>query len=159
MERWDETVAWAENNGCREIVNEIPDSDFYFVETLTMYNIGPSGAPMYRPWDFTSKPRPSLEDATKYLAVLVVGWSMIVGEELGRVTHPLAFSGMKLRRLLVCADANVHPPWGGWFRLSGLESERRAFTQFRAALNGAITPHEVDHVDFITDTKTRAGGR
>lgn len=30
MKRWDETVSWANANGCEKIINEIPDSDFYF---------------------------------------------------------------------------------------------------------------------------------
>ena len=35
--------------------------------------------------------------------------------------------------------------------LSSVESERRTFTQFRASVNKAISPHEVDHIDFITE--------
>jgi hypothetical protein len=159
IERWNKTVAWAESNGCSEIVEEIPDSEFYFVEILITYDVGPSGGPMYLPWDFTPKPRRSWEDSKKYLTMLVDNWSRIVGEDLGRVTRPCKFSGKKLRRLLAYADANVCPPWGSWFRLSRLESERRTFTEFRAALNTAITPHKVDHVDFITDIKTRATSR
>jgi hypothetical protein len=151
MQRWEETVAWAERNGCTEIVSEIPDSDFYSVDSPTTYSIGPSGGPMYRSWDFDPKPRPSSEEICRCLVALTNGWSEIVGEDLARVTRPLAFSGMKARRLLVHADANARPPWGEWFRLSRLEPERRTFTQFRAAINKAIAPHETDHVDFITD--------
>jgi hypothetical protein len=32
MQRWAETIAWADTNGCRQIVDEIPEQDFYFVE-------------------------------------------------------------------------------------------------------------------------------
>jgi hypothetical protein len=75
-------------------------------------------------------------------------WSEIVGEELGRATRPLAFTGKKARRLLVYADANVRPTWGGWCYLSHLKPERLTFTRFRAAINKAIAPHEIDHVHF-----------
>jgi len=30
--RWQETVRWATDNGCVELVADIPDNDFYFVE-------------------------------------------------------------------------------------------------------------------------------
>ena len=95
MQRWEETVAWAESNGCPEIVGEIPDSDFYFVDEPTTYRIGPLGGPMYRSWDFDSKPRPSSEEICRCLVALTNGWSEIVGEDLARVTRPLAFSGRK----------------------------------------------------------------
>lgn len=39
------------------------------------------------------------------------------------------------------------PPWGSWLSLARGGS-RRAFTRFRAAVNAAIKPHEVDHIDF-----------
>jgi hypothetical protein len=58
------------------------------------------------------------------------------------------FSGRKGRRLVVYADPDIQPAWGNWFRLSNVESERRAFTRFRTAINKAIAPHEIDHVDF-----------
>ena len=32
MQRWTETVAWASTNGCSQIMDEIPECDFYFVE-------------------------------------------------------------------------------------------------------------------------------
>ena len=41
MQRWEETVAWAEKNGCSDLVCCIPDQDFYFVEKPTSYTIGP----------------------------------------------------------------------------------------------------------------------
>jgi hypothetical protein len=31
MQRWAETVTWANTNGCGEIVDEIPEQDFYFI--------------------------------------------------------------------------------------------------------------------------------
>jgi hypothetical protein len=32
--RWKETVQWAADNGCLELVTDIPDTDFYFVEEI-----------------------------------------------------------------------------------------------------------------------------
>jgi hypothetical protein len=40
---------------------------------------------------------------------------------------------------------------GGWAHLSSAESERRTFTQFRASVNKAISPHEIEHIDFINE--------
>lgn len=151
MQRWKETVAWAEKNGCTNLVSGIPDQDFYFVEEPTSYAVGPMGGPMYRAWDFEAKSRPSPEQVAKIMESLVSRWSEIIGSEIGSITRPLAFTGEKARRLLVWADAGFTPPWGGWSHLSKEESERRTFTHFRTAINKAIAPHEVDHIDFTTD--------
>jgi hypothetical protein len=158
MSRWADTVAWAHANGCGQIVDKIPDQDFYYVENPSANSIAPLGGPMYRPWDSEPKPRP-LSDAIKHcLEILLSDWFEVAGDELGRVTRPLAFSGRKGRRLIVQANPDSQPAWGNWFHLSNVESERRAFTRFRAAINKAIAPHEIDHVDFTTsrlDTKRR----
>jgi hypothetical protein len=151
MQRWEETVAWAEKNDCSKLVSGIPDQDFYFVEKPTTYRVGPLGGPMYRAWDLEAKSRPSTKLILQSMHVLRPRWLEIVGNEIGSITQPLAFTGEKARRLLVYADAGVAPPWGGWSHLSKKESERRIFTHFRAAINKAIAPHEVDHIDFTTD--------
>lgn len=156
MRRWEETLAWATRNGCSDIV-AIPDTYFYCVDEPTSHTVGPLGGPMYRPWDFEAKERPSADQLSERLATLTSRWQDIVGPELGRATRPLAFSGAKGRRLLVQADAAVSPPWGGWSHLSPLESQRRTFTRFRASINKAIAPHEVDHVDFTTGGHTEQG--
>jgi Dna[CI] antecedent, DciA len=109
---------------------------------------------MYRSWDFDAKTRPSQDDLNRHLESLASRWVEIVGEEIGRATRPLRFTGIKARRLLVYADANVRPPWGDWGRRSKLESERRTFTNFREALNRFIEPHEIDHVDFTTNVNS-----
>ena len=151
MQRWEETVAWAEKNGCSNLGSGIPGRDFYFVENPTSYTVGPLGGPMYRAWDSEAKYCPSLEQITQLMDALLSRWPEIVGNEIGNSTRPLAFTGEKARRLLVFADAAFNPPWGGWAYLSKQETERRTFTRFRAAINKAIIPHEVDHVDFITE--------
>lgn len=156
MRRWEETVAWAISNGCANIV-EIPDQDFYYVEKPTSYAVGPLGGPMYRPWDFKAKDRPPPHQVLEHLEALRSRWRDIAGPELARITRPLVFTGAKARRLLVQADAGARPPWGGWSQLSAVESERRTFTCFRASINRAIAPFEVDHVDFITEGHAEQG--
>ena len=39
MPRWEQTVAWATDNGCIEVVTGMPDHDFYFVSESTTYGI------------------------------------------------------------------------------------------------------------------------
>jgi len=151
IQRWEETVAWAAMNGCTKLVSGISDQDFYFVEKPTSYVVGPLGGPMYRAWDFKVKSRLPSEQITQFMDILLSRWPEIVGSKLASVTRPLAFTGEKARRLLVLANSTVTPPWGGWAHLSTKEFERRTFTHFRAAINKAIVPHEVDHVDFITE--------
>jgi len=157
MQRWEETVDWAEKNGCSNLVSGIPDQDFYFVENPTSYTVGPMGGPMYRAWDFNSKDRPSYKVLQKGMGILITQWSEIAGEELSRITIPLAFTGNKARRLLIKADAASKPPWGGWDYLSHADAERRIFTRFRSSINDAISPHEVDHIDFITEEIAEPG--
>lgn len=157
MQRWDETVDWAVKNGCANLVSEIPDSDFYFEEKPTSYAVGPLGGPMNRAWDFDLKSRPPSEKIAHLIAVLLSRWAEIVGNELASITRPLAFTGEKSRRLLVLANAVTTPPWGGWAHLSANELERRTFTLFRAAINKAIAPHEVDHIDFTPEDNAEQG--
>lgn len=71
MQRWQETVAWAAKNGCTNLVSGIPDSDFYFVEEPTSYEVGPLGGLMYRPWDFEEKSPLSSEKIAQLIDTLV----------------------------------------------------------------------------------------
>jgi hypothetical protein len=107
------------------------------------------GGPCYRPWDLDSKQRPAPEDLARHLDSLSACWTDIAGPALTAITRPVAFTGKKGRRLLVHAEETARPPWGGWSHLSGEEAQRRTFTRFRSAINQAIAPHEVDHVDFV----------
>jgi len=155
MERWEATIQWAAGNDCIELVSGIPDSDFYFTEEPSQYAVGPMGGPMYRPWDFEEKVCPPQELLKKSLETISTQWSEIVGLELAGVTRPINFTGRKARRLVVQVDAASRPPWGDWASRSRLEAKRRTFTEFRAAVNRAITPHEVDHIDFVIDEVTK----
>jgi len=149
MRRWEDMVEWARNNNCLEIVKGIPDNQFYKVDEPTTYEIGPLGRPMPWPWNFEARSRPSAQFLERKLEELVSEWPRIIGKQLAAVTRPIVFTGKKARRLLVRADSQTTPPWGGWTRRSNVESERRTFTTFRSAINKAISPHEVDHVDFV----------
>jgi hypothetical protein len=69
---------------------------------------------MCRSWDFETKTRPAPEELKLHLEALVILWPEIIGAELAHVTRPLTFTGLKARRPLVVADADVRPPWGGY---------------------------------------------
>jgi hypothetical protein len=111
---------------------------------------------MYREWDFEVKTRPSPDQIAQLMEILLSRSSEIVGKEVDSSKRPLGFTGKKARRLLVLADPTVTPPWGGWSHLSTQKLERRTFTHFRAEINRAIPPHEVDHIEFIEDAERNA---
>ncbi len=157
MQRWEETISWATNNGCFDLLSDIPETDYYYVDEPTSHSVGPLGGPMYRPWDLESKNRPPSDMIVKAMEILLTGWPEIVGPELSNITWPIAFTGGKARRLLVRADNRGCPPWGEWSRLSPVESQRRTFTRLRAAINKAISPHEVDHIDFVVTEEAADG--
>ena len=159
MRRWEDTVLWARNARCDEIVDSVPEDDFYCIEELTTQEGGPLGGPMYRSWDFSSKDKPNQEARSKALQRLSEEWSSLA---CGFSTHtmPLGFTGAKARRLVIGVGTDDAPPWGSWDTLSAIESKRRMFTAFRQAVNDAIKPLEVDHIDFInTTTEQGVGGQ
>ena len=96
------------------------------------------GGPIYRPWDFETKNRPSPKELKEYLQTLLIRWPEIAGKELSKITRPIVFTGKKARRLVVKANAVLKPPWGNWNYISNVESERRTFTKFRASINTLI---------------------
>jgi hypothetical protein len=151
LRRSEETVAWGVTNGCAELVAGIPDQEFLFVDAPTDYAVGPLGGPMYRAWDLEKKERPRSQQLAQRLETLRRDWSQIAGQELAKFMRPLNFAGEKARRLVVFADRVGKPPWGEWSHLSANEADRRSFTRLRAAINQAIAPHEVDHIDFTTE--------
>ena len=148
MDRWEMTVQWAKEAGCEEIVTAISDEDFRFVHVPTDYEVGPSGGPMYRTWDFERKDRPEESVLTAALAKLSIEWPSIAAG-FAVDTRPLCFSGDKARNLVVTVLTDALPPWGAWHKRSHVEAERRTFTVFRRAVNKAIYPHAVDHIEFI----------
>lgn len=157
MQRWEMTVEWAREAGCEEVTATLADEDFLFVHVPTDYTVGPSGGPMYRSWDLERKNRPEDSVLAAALAKLSAAWP---GIALGFAanTRPLCFSGDKARKLIVTVLTDAPPPWGKWNELSQVEAERRTFTVFREAVNMAIAPHEVDHIDFIRETAGAPAG-
>lgn len=148
MDRWERTVRWAKEAGCEEVIAAVADGDFYCVKEPSDHTVGPLGGPMYRTWDFERKERPEESVLTAALAKLVAQWPDIaVG--FAADTRPICFSGEKARRLVVAVLTDAKPPWGGWHERSYTEEERRTFTAFRRAVNEAIAPHEVDHIEFV----------
>ena len=148
MERWEETVAWAERNGCRRVVDDIPDEEFYFVSEPWGGSVNFHGGPIFLPWNWTPRQRPSEREVRQSMQRLVADWHSIVGNELGEITRPLRLTGRKKRRLVVLAIASGSPPWGTWSeRWYG---RKDTFSRFRAAINDVLAPHQVDHIDFVT---------
>jgi hypothetical protein len=144
--RWQETLTWARARDLERVV-EVREQDGYYVEEFTTYEVGPFGGPMYLPWNFEAKPTPAAGSVQTAMTILLRDWPTIVGRVLGGMTEPLRVTGKKKRRLVVKADAEQAPPWGGWNHL-GSGEERRTFTRLRSAINQAIAPLGVDHIDF-----------
>jgi hypothetical protein len=156
MRRWKDTVIWARDANCDEIIHSLSEDDFYCTEELSTYEVGPLGGPMYRSWDFSSKTKPEHEALTQSLQRLAEEWSSIASGFASH-TKPLGFTGAKARRLVVGVSSDDAPPWRSWDSLSSVSSKRRTFTAFRQAVNNAIKPLEVDHIDFIkTNTEPDA---
>ena len=146
--RWEETTRWAAERGLDHIIDELGTEDFYYTSEISTYEISPVGGPMYRRWDSTEKQRPSDEEICAALKRLRTDWQAIVGSRLGEISRPVEFTGAKARRLIVEFDPQTTPPWGDWNQRSAEEDARRSFTTFRKAINAAISPLEVDHVEF-----------
>ena len=148
---------WARNASCDEIVLSLSEDDFYNAEELTTYELGPLGGPMYRSWDYSSKTKPDYEPLSQALQRLTDEWPSIA-DGFSAHTKPLGFTGAKARRLVVGVSSDDAPLWGSWDSLSVIESKRRTFTAFRQAVNDAIKPMEVDHIDFIKRTTEKDSG-
>ena len=98
------------------------------------------------PWHSEPKERPSDEKVDLALRKLKAFWLQVAGTELAKNTEPMRFSGKKQRRLVVKANPDYQPPWGGWDSLWG--GDRRSFAHLRQTVNYLIAPLEVDHIDF-----------
>jgi hypothetical protein len=102
-----------------------------------------------------SKPTTSAKSAERALEVLRTKWREIAGPEISGFTLPLGFTGAKGRRLVVFAQRDAAPPWGTWTALDHGENGK-LFTRFRSAINSAIKPVEVDHIDFVHESTGRS---
>lgn len=151
--RWQDTLAWADRYGLRTLLSDVTDDSMHVVSELSDDKIGPLGGPMKLDWSFDAKPEVDTANRERAVEVLRSKWSEVIGSELAPITSPIRLTGEKGRRLLVLAKTDVAPPWGTWTTLADDEKKRRAFTIFRAAVNAVITPLEVDHIDFVFDSK------
>jgi hypothetical protein len=151
LHRWEATLEWATRNGCADLVSGIKEEQFYCVDSPTSYVVGPMGGPMYRQWDHQARSKPDAASLVRLLEILKSRWPELARDGLDKITQPVSFAGSKARRLVVQADASALPPWGTWTELAHDEEKRRSFTRLRESINTAIAPHEVDHIDFVTN--------
>jgi hypothetical protein len=152
-ETWKATESWAQENGLAKHV-VVPAGDWYTVEHQYSGAVGPFGAPMYLPWKYEPEPVPVAANVETALMRLIEIWGDVAGELSGH-TRPNRITGAKARRLVVLVSPSaLPPPWGDWEKLLQDES-RRTFTKLRQAINAAIAPVEIDHVEFeIEDSST-----
>jgi len=149
--QWMRTKLWAARNRCFHLT-ESDQRDFYSVETMSTYAIGPLYSPMYLPWSFERKVRPCREQLLGWLNLLRENWNSVAGSAISECSHPIKFSGVKGRNLICTYITGSTPPWGEWDRLSTIEMMRRTFTIFRKSVNELIRPHMVDHITFIAQS-------
>lgn len=147
-EQWHAMVEWAKKWGFEASTNQLTPEMMHVVENPSDYTVGPQGGPMYLPWNFDPKPVISEDQIKQAMNILIASWPQISGKALCEVTRPLAFTGSKSRRLIVYANPSANPPWGSWTELSH-GPQRREFSRFRSAINTAISPLFVDHIDFV----------
>lgn len=145
--RWEATIEWANSYQCCEILESLHESDYYYANQLTDYEVGPLGGPMHQEWDYEEKDRPASRDAESMLTRLKNEWHSLAGD-IAHMTEPKAFSGAKLRRLIVVVNAAGEPPWGRWDYIDPDEKCRASFKSLRRSINAVISPHAVDHIDF-----------
>jgi hypothetical protein len=152
--RWQETLAWASRHGFTALLDELlanlnDESMYFVVGEISHYTVGPLGGPMYLDWNCDPKPKLDHDSREILIATLRSNWVDIVGNNLGNITFPVRLTGTKGRKLLVAVRSGRKPPWGSWTTLASSYDRRRTFTAFRKAINHAISPHVVDHIDFI----------
>lgn len=146
--RWNDTMQWARQWGLSHLIPPLEPDMMYIVESPTTYAVGPMGGPMYLEWNHDPRPTVSDDAAAQAVTRLLEDWTRVAGPVLSAVTRPIRLTGRKRRRLLVDVQRDALPPWGTWTALAA-GAERRSFTVFRASINQAIRPLEVDHIDFV----------
>jgi hypothetical protein len=143
--RWDQTLAWAKSQELEFLIPALtPDMAYRVDEIREFVRLDPIGR-------LNEEPRevPDNEAVGAAMDILRRDWKKIAGDSLAAATAPVRISGLKKRRLLVLADYSTTPPWGSWTSLVSVGQKRREnFTRLRVAINTAIAPLYVDHVDF-----------
>jgi hypothetical protein len=150
QQRWEQTIEWAVQHDFAHVIPSLSDEEYYSTEHLsTSYP-----EQHYRADRYTVRERPSPELLSGALRLLKRDWCAIAGSELAAVCAPHSITGNKGRRLLVTVFRENNPTWGTWHSLS-VGPQRQTFTAFRKRINDAISPLNVDHVDF--DIRTDCG--
>lgn len=149
--RLSDQLYWSRENDCLDealhYLKDIPNKDWNS-SPLDQWN--QDNYPRYHfGWTSDPKPKMNLETASMLIKQLIANWDNIAGPELSAVTLPHRFAGTKGCRLLVFAKRDVSPPWDTWTMLDRDKNKRSLFTRLRAAVNAAIKPVEVHHIDFI----------
>lgn len=147
-ERWRETLAWAAGARLDHLIPALAEEERHIVPVMSDYHVGPSGGPMFLPWNSNARERPGAAVADAALRRPKEQWGEVAGPVLASHAQPLRLTGRKLRRLVVEVDRAQQAPWGAWDRLAA-GATRRAFTRLRSAVNGVLRPLEVDHIDFV----------
>lgn len=148
--RWHALIRWANEYGFGDTLAAHlppPPSTDVAADIAGVSDDGVGWWPDYGAQRHEPKRKPSREQAEAALSMLRDRWREIAGSALAATTRPVGFRGAKSRRLLVSADPGAAPPWGSWYSIS---QNPRVFTAFRAAVNAAIAPLEVDDVSFET---------
>lgn len=139
---WEATKKWANEMDLSHLIPELTDQQSYFVSSMQSFS-SPSEF-----WNYSPREKPEKEAIDIAIEKLKTNWASIVGLKLAQITTPICFTGKKSRRLLVYANFGTKPPWGTWTKKSAGE-EGKEFTVFRRDINKAISPLEIDHIDFI----------
>ena len=140
--RWEATIRWAEEIGLKDLIPVFTPEQVYSVYEMQHYDDD------YKlDWNYDPRRKPDSMEVQTTLEILRANWVSIAGPELGQRTSPIRFTGEKSRRLLVNADPNWNPPWGTWMEIFP-GRHGKEFTQLRSSVNKAISPMEVDHIDF-----------
>jgi len=150
--RWIDLINWANEYGFSSVLlKNLPKPPSYDVAE-SIAGVSPDGKgwwPEIGEQFHPSKQKPRKETILATLNRLKIEWKEIVGVEIGRETSPKKFTGKKARRLVVVANPDFSPPWGSWYSVS---KNPDAFSKFRKTINKAISPMEVDDIDFNTES-------
>jgi hypothetical protein len=146
--RWDATVEWAEKFGGNELIYQLNDADFYYVDEMSRPDY------LDYQWGETSQPavKPTEETLTALIQKVITLWGEIAGSD-SSYSKPSNFSGAKARSLIVEYDTEELPSWGTWGKDPGgyrdqKFTDRPSFTALRRKINDVIQPHKVDHIVF-----------
>ncbi|MBU2511704.1 DUF721 domain-containing protein [bacterium] len=149
--RWIELINWANEYGFSSVlIKNLPESpDYDVAERIAGVSADGKGWwPEIGEQFHQPKEKPSKEIILKTSERLKFEWKEIVGIELGKETIPKKFTGKKARRLVVIANPDFTPSWGSWYSAS---KNPKAFLKFRKTINAAISPMEVDDIEFNTE--------